>query len=141
MREVAAGKAATVVVRMAGDGNCLFRALAHPHGDHRVVRACVVRHMRERWHADYAPFVDARERGTYLDAMAEDGTWGDELVLRAFARLARVPVRVHAAEPPHPLLSAYGEDGRAPSARRRAAAAAARALTYDGAHYDVLLTV
>ena len=118
-----------------GDGNCMFRALAYPHEDHHnVVRACVVCHMRERWQEDYAPFVDAAERDTYLDAMARDGTWGDELVLRAFARLTNTPVRVHAAAPPHALLSSYGEDGDP----LRVRTAPPRTLSYDGAHYNVL---
>ena len=77
----------TVVHRVRGDGNCLFRALAYPRGDHRTVRACVVRHMRARW-KQFEPFVPEDVRDVYLAEMARDGVWGDHLVIEAFCDAA-----------------------------------------------------
>jgi hypothetical protein len=86
--------------RVAGDGNCLFRALAAAIlGDqarHAAVRAAVVRQM---WSAEgiaaFAPlFADAAGYAAYCADMASAGTWGDELGLAAAAEAFRVEVHV-----------------------------------------------
>lgn len=117
------------VEHMAGDGNCLFRALAHPHGDHQVVRARVVQHLRMHWDDTYHAFVPEEKRGTYLNTLAREGVWGDELVLRGFADAADMRVDVFRASDPSRLISTYGS-GRV----------ADRKLLYDGVHYNVLVT-
>lgn len=114
---------------MSGDGNCLFRALAHPGGDHEVVRACVVRHIDAHWDEQYRHFVPSPERAAYRVRMRRSGTWGDELTLRAFSDVARRPVQVLDARPPHRILSTYGAHLKAP----------VRRVVYDGAHYDAVV--
>lgn len=114
----------TVVHRVRGDGNCLFRALAYPRGDHRTVRACVVRHMRARW-KQFEPFVPEDVRDVYLAEMARDGVWGDHLVIEAFCDAANASVVVHS--PSGGFVSEHGAGGTT------------RHLLFDGAHYDVLL--
>jgi len=116
-----------VRVRMPPDGNCLFHALAHPHDDHREVRARVVRELRARWAAEYAAFVPEHRRAGYCAEMARAGAWGGELEIAAYARAARARVAVHAAHAPHAVLAAHGPPG----------ARATRRLLYDGAHYDL----
>lgn len=114
-------------VRVVGDGNCLFRALAHPTGHHAALRRELVGHMRREW-ARYAHFVAEEERDDYLADMARAGTWGDELVLLAFSECRGVRVRVHDAHPPHKVISEYGVQH--PITHR---------LLYDGEHYDTLV--
>ncbi|KAI9024801.1 hypothetical protein DFJ74DRAFT_666331 [Hyaloraphidium curvatum] len=103
---------------VAGDGNCLFRALSdqlHGHdGLHARLRADTVRHMRD--HAgDYRAFIDpdvdaglgrkGRRKHTgdpaesgfalYLENMARDGVYAGNLELVAFAKVAGRDVVVH----------------------------------------------
>lgn len=70
---------------MAKDGNCQFRALSHAlHGSdsfHADVRRCVVSELRRNW-ASYKPFVDHPE--SYTERMAQLGTFGDNVTLKAF---------------------------------------------------------
>ena len=115
------------VVRMPGDGNCLFHSLAYPRGHHRMVRACIVRHIARNWESEFRPFVVAEERGGYVREMIRPGTWGDELVLRAFSDLARRRVRVYT--PQHwTVVAEYGRDFETTVD-----------VLFSGCHYDVLV--
>lgn len=114
------------VKRMPGDGNCLFHSLSYPHGDHRMVRACIVRHIAKNWH-EFRHFVATEERRDYLRQMIRPGTWGDELVLRAFSDLAQRRVRVHA-----PSLDVLAEYGNPESDK-------VVNVLFHGYHYDVLV--
>lgn len=118
-----------VIPMPAADGNCMFHALAYPHGNHHTVRARVVQHVRDRW-ALYQPFVPTAERATYLRDMSQSGTWGDELMLQAFSSAAEIPVCVHDRQSPDVVLSSYGI-GTWPAIKTRH-------LLFDGVHYDVL---
>ncbi|KAK9471959.1 uncharacterized protein V1510DRAFT_180318 [Dipodascopsis tothii] len=88
-----------VLADVAPDGNCLFRALAdQEYGDdarHAEVRDAVVRHLAA--HEDhYRPFVgEGREWQQHLVRMAQDGTYGDNLEIVAFASAFGVRVRVY----------------------------------------------
>ena len=111
---------------MAGDGNCLFHSLSYPSGNHRMVRACVVRHISNHWN-EFREFVVTEEQGDYIQQMIRPGTWGDELVLRAFSDLAQRRVRVY----DHRLqevIAEYGSAENGPTVNVR----------YSGCHYDVL---
>lgn len=111
---------------MLGDGNCLFHSLSYPIGNHRMVRACIVRYISKHWD-DLREFVVAEERGDYIQQMIRPGTWGDELVLRAFSDLAQRQVRVYS--PSQQLVSQYGNAGMQPIVN----------VCFSGCHYDVLL--
>ncbi|KAK9826434.1 hypothetical protein WJX81_005249 [Elliptochloris bilobata] len=84
------------MVVMAGDGNCMFRAISHELWGtpryHPNVRRKAVRWTRD--HADtFAPFLGESFQG-YTAAMAREGTWGDELTLRAVSNAYGVIVNV-----------------------------------------------
>lgn len=118
---------AGTVVPMEGDGNCLFRALAHPERDHAQVRASVARHLSDHW-ATYSCFVCEKERDGYLRAMATPGVWGDELALSAYSDLYEEAVEVYQGAPSAPqLMRRYGR-GAAPR----------RVFFSGGVHYDAL---
>lgn len=112
---------------MPGDGNCLFHSLSYPSGNHRMVRACIVRYISNHWN-EFREFVVTEERGDYIQQMIRPGTWGDELVLRAFSDLAERRVRVY----DHRLqtvIAEYGDHDGHPTVHVR----------FSGCHYDVLL--
>ena len=95
--------------RVAGDGNCQFRALAlHLHGTvaaHARVRAAVVATLRaassDSDGGAFAPlFETRRDFDAYCDDMARNATWGDELTLAAAADAYGVEVHVLQSSPP-----------------------------------------
>ena len=80
------------------DGNCLFSALANQlFGQprlHYLVRSLATAYMN--YHADdYSILFDGEaEWRSYISAMKEQGTWGDELCLNAAARCFHVNIHV-----------------------------------------------
>jgi hypothetical protein len=115
------------VKRMPGDGNCLFHSLSYPNGNHRMVRACIVRHISKHWN-EYREFVVTEERGDYIQQMFRPGTWGDELVLRAFSDLSERRVRVY-DDLLQEVIAVYGDVHGQPAVNVR----------FSGCHYDVIL--
>ena len=92
-----------------------------------MVRACIVRYISNHWN-EFREFVVTEERGDYIQQMIRPGTWGDELVLRAFSDLAERRVRVY----DHRLqtvIAEYGDHDGHPTVHVR----------FSGCHYDVLL--
>lgn len=84
------------------DGNCLFRAFARAFGDidHHTARSRAVNHMRSNF-ARYEPFysddnheVSYGDFSNYLNVMALDGEYGDQLVLQALSEYYSVTIRV-----------------------------------------------
>lgn len=74
---------------MASDGNCLFRAVSRQLYGTPALHELVRHHVAAQLNKDrgtYTPFF-SEELGfeQYLLEMAADGTWGDELALRAVA--------------------------------------------------------
>ena len=116
------------IVRVAGDGNCLFRALAHAvHLDHATVRSALTEHVAAHWSSRYEQFVPECDRASYLCRMRRHGTWGDELMLAAFAAVFCRTVVVHRSD-------SFAEVARYGDAR------AVTRVLFDGSHYDVLAT-
>eukprot|EP00123_Amoebidium_parasiticum_P022622 comp91289_c0_seq1/m.48560 comp91289_c0_seq1/g.48560 ORF comp91289_c0_seq1/g.48560 comp91289_c0_seq1/m.48560 type:complete len:349 (-) comp91289_c0_seq1:15-1061(-) len=87
-----------------GDGNCLFRAFADQiEGDeeqHAVYRRKVVEYMKAH-RADFEPFVeDDVPFDKHISDLAEDGTFGGNDSIVAFARLMGVNVSIHQLDAP-----------------------------------------
>ena len=82
--------------RVAGDGNCQFRAVAQQvFGSgrmHRVVRGLVVEELRKH-SPRYRTFV-AGDYGVYVERMARSGCWGDHVSLQAAATSLKVEVHL-----------------------------------------------
>ena len=113
------------VIEMKGDGNCLFRALVYRRREtHEEMRESLVSHIRKNWD-NYAPFLTEEDRHTYVATMQKNGEWGDELILNSFCDKYKCTVRV-LDEDDHHLISVYGTEGEA------------KAITYDGVHYNVI---
>lgn len=74
-----------MISKCQADGNCQFRALSvalfGSEDRHGTLRAKVVQQMRAS-PQDYAQFVD-EPYTNYLDRMARDGEWGDNVTLQA----------------------------------------------------------
>ncbi|KAK9806216.1 hypothetical protein WJX72_005737 [[Myrmecia] bisecta] len=81
---------------MAGDGNCQFRSVSFGlYGDpqhHRSVRLKAVQYMRAH-KDDFQCFVGESFQ-EYVRNMAKDGSWGDELTLRAISDSYGIVVNV-----------------------------------------------
>ena len=80
--------------------------------------------MTENWDM-YKNFVPTDERSIYLQTLARENTWGDELAIRAFSEATGTRVHVHERAHPHAFIAEYGV------ARRSII------LLFDGLHYDL----
>ena len=85
-------------VRVDGDGNSQFRALSlglyEREDRHAEVRANIVQHLRENSER-YFQFVERGEVFVdYVNRIAQDGQWGDEITLQAFVEYYSRSVRV-----------------------------------------------
>ena len=141
------------LIRIPGDGSCLFRALAQ--GNHALSNGgalldkagllaagfdlrrsiCVVLTARR---AAIEPFLDCPFQA-YIDAMSLEGTWGGEPELSAAPVALKRPVCVYQATARGPLggvaalkkVSAYGVD--------RFPTTPPVCVLFSGNHYDLLL--
>lgn len=91
---------------MEGDGNCQFRAISFglygTQRHHAYVRRQAVAFMRQH-PADFQAFL-GEEWSVYLREMGRDGTWGDELTLRALCEALAVVVNVISSDRDHWFL-------------------------------------
>lgn len=90
-------------IEMMDDGNCQFRAISKQlYGTQRYhwkVRATVVEHMSNNL-VDFSPFLGGELHAKrYLETMALNRTWGDELTLRACADAYQVTIHVVTSSP------------------------------------------
>ncbi|CAE7667964.1 OTU11 [Symbiodinium pilosum] len=91
------------MLEMEGDGNCQFRSMAFnlfgKQDYHASPRQAAVRHMKK--HSDFFGvfFETAAEFSRYLQNMARNGTWGDELTLRAVVEAYGCIAHVVTSEP------------------------------------------
>ena len=122
---------ATRVVPIPADGNCLYRALAHPSQNFDGVRRYVAEHIHSNWE-DYKHFVPEEDRSAYYRGLPLSGVWGDELTLQSFAELGNVPVFVYDK---HTMqrLARYG-----PDKVDHSNSLLPRYVVYDGSHYEAL---
>lgn len=84
------------IKEITGDGNCLFRSLSDQLGEsntHAQIRHEVVTFLRT--HADEFSFFVEEDFDAYVDRMSNDGVYGDNLEIVAFARLYRKQVKIY----------------------------------------------
>mmetsp|Transcript_5468 Transcript_5468/g.15234 ORF Transcript_5468/g.15234 Transcript_5468/m.15234 type:complete len:342 (-) Transcript_5468:191-1216(-) len=88
-------------VEQAGDGNCQFRSISHQlYGSpswHSQIRKKVVVHIKTN--PEYFEGFLGECLADYCEEMAELGSWGDELTLRAAADCLGVTIHVLTSEP------------------------------------------
>ncbi|KAI8502121.1 OTU domain-containing protein 1 [Branchiostoma belcheri] len=81
---------------IAGDGNCLYRAVAHAlygnQGLHTDLRRRTVQYMRDH-RDDFAPFLDC-DADPYFAKAGEDGEWAGYTEMVALMRLLNVDVKL-----------------------------------------------
>jgi OTU domain-containing protein 5 len=87
------------VVRMDGDGNCLFRAVAHQiYGDaeaHLLVREKCMAYILAG--ADYfKAFIADENIQAYCARKAKSGVWGDDVELQALSEIYDRPIQIFA---------------------------------------------
>ncbi|KAI8985832.1 hypothetical protein BDB01DRAFT_786485 [Pilobolus umbonatus] len=84
---------------VAGDGNCLFRALSDQyHGkesNHKEIRQEICQYLREH-EEEYKYFVeDDQTFEHHVDLMSQNATFGGNMELVAFAKLKKVDIKVY----------------------------------------------
>ena len=120
-----------------GDGNCLFRALAdqldgddHAHSRHRQD---VVRYITEH-RADFEPFIEDDVPFTqHVQNLAQDGTYGGNDSLVAFARLHKVTVVIHQLD--SPAWEVHGETADGTSSKSPSLVSQLHISYHNGEHY------
>lgn len=94
------------VVQVNGDGNCLFRSVAHQiYGDedlHELVRDYCLNYM-EADAVFFSQFVEGGEQyfSQYLSAKRTLGCWGDDPEIQALCEIYDRPAEIFAYDPVH----------------------------------------
>lgn len=101
------------VVEVDGDGNCLFRAVAHQiwldEGRHLELRRMCVSHMKR--HKDrFAVFFEG-DFSDHLEAMSKPGKWGDDLEIKAMEEITDRLIYIYCSQSPvvEPLKTNFDE--------------------------------
>jgi len=118
--------------QIPGDGNCLFRALGDQldgnAADHLHHRTNSVNYMRQH-REDFEPFVeDDISFDTHLASLAENGTFGGNDSIVAFARLHDLTVVIHQLN--KPLWQIHGGEGGRPGTQE------VHISYHNGDHYN-----
>lgn len=124
-------KRGLVLVKVAGDGNCLFRSVSHQiYGDdshHEMVRKRCLDYM-EAERAYFEPFT--QDWDTYIAAKRKDGEWGDEPEVQALCELYDRPAQVWSYDGVGAKVLRSYHDKDAPPMRLS---------YYGGGHYDSII--
>ena len=123
------------IVRVEGDGNCMFRSVAHQvYGDatlHAELREYTARYMTAEsgyfsgWIADDFP--------QYIARLQQNGTWGDDPELQALSELYDRPIEVWMFDP-HSGAKVLKRLHEA-----REGVSPIRLSYYGGGHYDSIV--
>ena len=88
------------IIEMAADGNCLFRAVAHQiymsADKHNELRRNCVNHMRK--HRDRFALFCTTDFDTYLNTLSRDGSWGDDLEIKALEEMIDRAIVIYSSE-------------------------------------------
>ena len=101
------------VVEVDGDGNCLFRAVAHQiwldEDRHFELRKLCVAHMKKNAKR-YSAFYDGDFK-KYLIGMSKLGTWGDDIEIRALEEITDRLIYIYSSQSPNvePLKTNFDE--------------------------------
>jgi hypothetical protein len=112
-REVLRRNLNSEIVLQDGDGNCLFRSVAHQiYGDaayHRMVRQYCVDYIQEEvdFFTNYIVGGDVDFK-SYVADMRRDGAWGDHVEIQAMSEIYNRPVEVYAYS--HKPLRTYQKE-------------------------------
>ncbi|OJT17664.1 hypothetical protein BO221_44705 [Archangium sp. Cb G35] len=110
-------------IPITGDGNCLFRSIAHLTGRNYVeLRALAVQHLLNNWE-QYQGFVEHPE---YVADMAGNGVWAGHLALVALANQLDIQIIVYRFDGTIVRINEGGTGGP-------------HHVYYTGAHYDALV--
>ena len=104
--------------KVAGDGNCLFRAVAAqtPEGEpsHAALRAAVVQEVRDNLDYFLEFFGTDLELANWIDEISKDRGWGDNFALMAICNVLHRPAvvwrRALPRQPPTVLMPTVAED-------------------------------
>lgn len=84
------------IKEITGDGNCLFRSLADQLGEvntHGQIRHDVVQYLRQ-CKEEFTVFIE-EDYDRYLDRMANDGVYGDNLEIVAYSRVQNKAIKIY----------------------------------------------
>ena len=106
------------VIEVEGDGNCLYRAVAHQffldESRHEEIRAKVTKHLQK--HKDrFKPFIDG-DYDDYVVEQMESGTWGDDIEIKVIEEIYDRRVVIYDSEsggPLQPMNTNFDEEGDA----------------------------
>lgn len=86
------------IENVAGDGNCLFHAVARQLGDltHQELRSLAVNYIIEH-PRDFDEFM-VENISSYIDSMSKEGTWADNLVIQALANALGININIFRAD-------------------------------------------
>ena len=110
------------VVEVEGDGNCLYRAVAHQffldESRHEEIRAKVTKHLKD--HRDrFKPFIDG-DYDDYISNQMESGTWGDDVEIKVIEEIYDRRVVIYDSEADgalEPMNTNFDEEGGADTAQ------------------------
>jgi hypothetical protein len=104
------------VFQVEGDGNCLFRAVAHQiwfdQNRHEELRSLCVRHMWKHKQR-FSVFCEG-DFSNYILRMAESGTWADDIEIRALEELLDRLINIYDVEGSEikPMNKSFDEDAK-----------------------------
>jgi ankyrin repeat protein len=86
------------IENVAGDGNCLFHAVARQLGDltYQELRALAVNYILE--HLEEFHGFMAEDISVYIETMSKEGTWADNLIIQALANALGININIFRAD-------------------------------------------
>jgi hypothetical protein len=123
--------------KIAGDGNCLFRALAHQmtidDSNHIQIRSTICDYMeknRDEFSSFFAPSSEysIQNFNEYIYSMRKTSTYGDHLCLVAFTRIYKLDVRIYRRN----LACTFIQNEKKPNHKEIS-------IYYNNMHYDSLV--
>jgi hypothetical protein len=93
------------VIEIEGDGNCLFRALSHQvylnEEHHEKLRYYCVEHLKKH-RKRYEKFMCDVKFEEYIEEMSKNGTWGDDIEIRAMEEILDRHIHIYSSSSTNP---------------------------------------